>query len=80
MALGRAYCLEWRGRMGRHYCHHCKIGNVSGEADTRQCELIPTTVCALSHQSEITYQTLASQMLPCLVIVNVKAQILGQSS
>lgn len=45
MALGRAYCLEWRGRMGRHYCHHCKIGSVSGEADGRQCELIPTTIC-----------------------------------
>lgn len=62
MAPGLSYCLEWQGRMGHHYCHHCKIGNVSGGADTQQCELITATVCALSHQPTITYHT--SQCLP----------------
>lgn len=79
MAPGLSYCLEWQGRMGHHYCHHCKIGNVSGGADTQQCELITATVCALSHQPTITYHTSVSQMFPCLVIVNVKAQILGRT-
>lgn len=75
-AYGPRTFLLW---MGHHYCHHCKIGNVSGGADTRQCELIPATACALSHQPTITYHTSVSQMFPCLVIVNVKAQILGRT-
>lgn len=79
MAPGLYYCLEWGGRMGRHYCHHCKIGNVSGGADTRQSELITATACTLSHQLTITYHTSASQMSPCLVNVIVKAQIWRQN-
>lgn len=65
MAPGLSFCLEWRSRLGRHHCHHCKMGGVSGRAETLQDELIPTTAHALSHQPTILCQTQASYIFLC---------------